>query len=486
MLAGEAGSDAPGPAADGLASMALLTPLPHTATARLALFASPAGSEAVAMATPWPDRLPEAAPVARGWSSLVGRGPRLELPDPVLAEAVAAARRSLPLSHRVARQGAETDQERPPSDHRITSGTGGRGRTVTPAGEVMEILGALAWWGDVAAVDRALVGWPEGQQRGGGFGDPAATAAALRALALHAQASGDPGPAAAWLPEVGGAIEALGRGVRRPPAGTDPRVLAEGLDAGAQLLAGLDQPEAARRVAEDAARAWSAASGPPPGRTGPPTPRAEAAAAVAAARAGGPVPGLWALLRAATSTWTWSDPEAWAGDDGLVTARLLDVVARLLVADRPTGPALLPWLPPDWWGRGWEVHEAPTRWGPLSCAVRWHGERPAVLWELGEPRPGITGTVVLTAPGLDPTWTGTGATGEALLGPVARPAEAEAPSDPAPPGPGGRGVAVAAPPRSVWRPQDAGPDAPPEPASDPRPDPGSGDGPPDGADGSFS
>ena len=61
------------------------------------------------------------------------------------------------------------------------------------------------------------------------------------------------------------------------------------------------------------------------------------------------------------------------------------------------------------------VHDAPTHFGHLSYAVRWHGPRPALLWEL-KPHPGV-GRVTLTAPGLDPGWSSTEFRGESLLGP---------------------------------------------------------------------
>jgi hypothetical protein len=54
------------------------------------------------------------------------------------------------------------------------------------------------------------------------------------------------------------------------------------------------------------------------------------------------------------------------------------------------------------------VHDAPTRAGPVSFAVRWHGERPALLWTAP---PGVR----LRAPGLDPEWASEVASGEALL-----------------------------------------------------------------------
>ncbi len=469
-----------------LASAAFLVPLPHTATARLLLLPDGADldglydDESDQVHLTWPADLPTGDAVARGWAHLAEQGPRVELPDPVLAAAVAAARRSLPLLHRVRREPAASDAAPPPSTHQVTAGTGWL--LADPVGDRMEMLAALSWWGEHDAVDRVLAHWPDDQRRGGGFGSPEATAAALRVLAVHAVASGDVGPARAWLPEVGGAVEHLGKVRRKPSAGTDLAAVAEGLDAGALLLARLGQPEAAARLAADAASlsvpstksydggdiSCSVGEGGAGLDLDAPstTPRALAAAAVAAARDGTPSEALWALLRRASATWTWSDPERWVGDDGLVPVRLLDAVARLLVADRPAGPAVLPWLPPSWWGRGWEVHDAPTRWGALSYAVRWHGDRPALLWELaGE----AEDDPVVTAPGLDPTWSSRDRRGEALLAPVPAPPEiaAEQSLEAA------TGAAVAAPPRSVWRPQDPGPDAPDGPqSSSADPDPG--------------
>jgi len=66
-------------------------------------------------------------------------------------------------------------------------------------------------------------------------------------------------------------------------------------------------------------------------------------------------------------------------------------------------------IPRRWLGSNFEVHGVPT--GPrstVSFAVRWHGERPAVLWEQhGEPQH-------LTAPRLDPEWSTDETTGETL------------------------------------------------------------------------
>jgi hypothetical protein len=65
-------------------------------------------------------------------------------------------------------------------------------------------------------------------------------------------------------------------------------------------------------------------------------------------------------------------------------------------------------VPSAWFGQPLEVHEAPLTRGSVSFAIRWHGERPALLWE-------STHAGVVRCPGLDPSWRGTGMKGEALL-----------------------------------------------------------------------
>jgi hypothetical protein len=66
--------------------------------------------------------------------------------------------------------------------------------------------------------------------------------------------------------------------------------------------------------------------------------------------------------------------------------------------------------PPAWRGQALEVRAAPVGAGTVSYAVRWHGDRPALLWDAP---PGTT----VRIPGLDPDWESSAATGEALLAP---------------------------------------------------------------------
>ncbi len=142
------------------------------------------------------------------------------------------------------------------------------------------------------------------------------------------------------------------------------------------------------------------------------------------------------FLSAATPTWTWPElvhPRTGGGCGGdghdlAAAAALLSFVRTMLVHETSEGLALASMLPTSWYGQGVEVHDAPTRFGTVSFAIRWHGERPAILWELEPHDPTVA--VVLTSPGLDPTWRSTEARGDALLA-----APADAPVPDAVPGP---------------------------------------------------
>ena len=136
------------------------------------------------------------------------------------------------------------------------------------------------------------------------------------------------------------------------------------------------------------------------------------------------------LLGAATPTWTW--PEAihpqlgggcmgdghhgWAAAEFLSFVRAL-LVQEVLTPDGGAGLALCSMLPEGWRGQGIEVHDAPTHHGVVSFAVRWHGERPVLLWELTPHADAPSVPVRLTAPGLDPSWSSTALAGEEALDP---------------------------------------------------------------------
>lgn len=118
------------------------------------------------------------------------------------------------------------------------------------------------------------------------------------------------------------------------------------------------------------------------------------------------------LLGSASSTYTW--PASGSGHDPGTAAEFLSLVRTLAVREGPGAEpslALCSLYPPEWTGLPFEVHGAPTRHGLISYALRWHGDRPALLWECE--RPGVR----LVAPGLDRSWSTVQRTGEALLAP---------------------------------------------------------------------
>lgn len=98
-----------------------------------------------------------------------------------------------------------------------------------------------------------------------------------------------------------------------------------------------------------------------------------------------------------------------SADDSTPGGLLRSVRASLLREEH--GVEIAPALPAEWFGQDLAVHGAPARSGRVSYALRWHGSRPALLWEVVDPAPDL----VLRAPGLDPTWSTTDPSGEALL-----------------------------------------------------------------------
>lgn len=130
------------------------------------------------------------------------------------------------------------------------------------------------------------------------------------------------------------------------------------------------------------------------------------------------------MLAAATPTFAW--PEAihpqlgggcmGDGHHGWAAADFLSFVRNVLIRETPDGSiALMTLLPPGWEGQPVDVRNAPTHHGLVSYSLRWHGDRPALLWECE--REGVR----LVAPGLDEQWSTSERTGDALLAPVLRP-----------------------------------------------------------------
>ena len=107
------------------------------------------------------------------------------------------------------------------------------------------------------------------------------------------------------------------------------------------------------------------------------------------------------------------------GGDGLAG---IEAVLDCLVAEAADHVLMVPALPAAWQGASADAHSLVTRHGTLSFSLRWHGSRPALLWDLIPADPSATGGPdggVALRCGLDPLWSAPGFAGEALLGPRA-------------------------------------------------------------------
>jgi hypothetical protein len=260
--------------------------------------------------------------------------------------------------------------------------------------------------------DAVVRGWTAQADRGARIEVPderlvEAVAAIRRSSLLWAQASGDltfvaAAQLAAGLARLGIADEAvavLAEVTERPGAA---RVLSRRTrrdpEARAAWVAAVERT---RDVVGDDALA-EALGGAPRGTT-PPGPRP-----------GAHLADVQAWLDVASPTWGWARTPG-APADPAQGAELVGLALDALVHETDDGLALLPVVPEGWRGQGVDVHDLPTPRGHLSFAVRWHGERPALLWDL-RPAPGEAAVAArLAAPGLDPTWSTVEARGEALL-----------------------------------------------------------------------
>jgi hypothetical protein len=481
----------------GLAQAAFVLPLAHGATLRavLPLRQAPLSFPAV---------LPPAEAVAAGWHAQSDRGMRLVVPDERLAGAVAAARRHLlvrpggrpAVAAALDRYGDHEDAAaalaglvavaRPDGSFGTATVTAA---TLVALGEHWRLARDTALAAAVVEPVADAVQWIQRVRRSAGAGgllppgppdDGAGPAGRRHAPDLWAVAG------------LRGAADVLA-GAGQPEASADARGFAD--DLWAAVEADLDRSVERIRTAAVPARAGgpldggaaaSLAACAPLGLLPAGDPRMAATAdavreghtpgdgrAVFHDAAGGLSPTLtlllagtelragdrraagrlaW-LLDAGGPTWAWPTlvhPQLGTGCGGdghdvEVAAGVLTLVRDLLVREDGDGVVLASLVPDGWYGQGWEVHEAPTAHGAVSYAVRWHGDRVALLWEV-EPHPGAE-KVRLTAPGLEPGWSTTEARGEALLGPVPGGPDAARATD-------GLGVGAAVPPADPGPPPD--------------------------------
>ncbi len=428
--------------ASGLATASFLVPVPHRARVRALLFPQVARrARPVSPTTP-----PSAGQVARGWEAHTARAARIELPDRRVTDAYLAALSGLLAATSggfPAPVGRENDWAVADETAIVAS--------LASVGMHDTVCRLLRHRGDEVELDSWFRREPASIER---------NVAIFDAIGAHWWATRDPTVVVDLLGAVVKAAHWTERARSRRASRIGPhlaRRAARALSAVAAALRAAEQPEAADDLDAFAARfvldlddterspafpagtelvatstqAHRGDGGRPVAvatRTGlDPAATATVACAELAARDPFAFERLTWLLRAGGPVTRWPTRvhprlltgSAGSGDDPRVVAAFVALV-RALVLDEDTHAnalVLLPVVPATWYGQSVDVHDLPTRVGVLSFAVRWHATRPALLWEL-TPYPG-TGPnafpVMITAPGLDPSWSTTVPHGEVLL-----------------------------------------------------------------------
>ncbi len=122
------------------------------------------------------------------------------------------------------------------------------------------------------------------------------------------------------------------------------------------------------------------------------------------------------VLAGATPPPAGSDSKAWP----VVAARETAALQNVFVSVAGGELHLLGGFDIAWRGRTIDVRNARTPFGRISYSLRWHGERPALLWELepfGPETNDANPSFVVRVPELDDSWSSTERAGEALLAP---------------------------------------------------------------------
>lgn len=388
----------------GMASAAVIMPLVHGATARGVI---PLGVSAEPETTIEP---PSGTQVARGWNSHAVNASRFVLPGGNLSDLFHASRQSILLS--------STGED-------IVPAPGGPPHT---AGDEAALLLTLAEAGYRSTVRDIFVGrakrqTPLGAVTHAGMDVTAATISAVdRALELA--------PDKQLLEGLG---EFVADGARWILAHPDDDATA-GLLSAREILMKLGADKAATELGElipaqiEPERSVN--------RLAAPVDALETSRAIFDQLAIDPEGALLemqrlALLASPTMTWpTFIDPRtkkgtAGAGHDLRVTGWFVRSVLRLLVDDSTSELRFALAWPREWLGQGVEVHGVPSRHGHVSWAVRWHADRPALLWEVE----GGSRDLPIRIPGLDSGFEGKGCVGETLLAAVEVGSRSEADGD---------------------------------------------------------
>lgn len=371
----------PGPvtSTSGAANAALVWPLPHTATLRLSVpLATAPDANAIA---------PAPADVNRGWQRHLEKSMAIQVDDAELGPATFATQRDV-LSRLPSREAAAAWMAAASEAGFAADASRGLMRLdprFDPGGTIFAI-GRTIELGDAASFGRAeALADASADEIDSGF-EPLPTWAeeALEPLAIAAHELHR-------IAKRGGASAAE----RTPPYLTRGAV-----HAAANLLRSIDQPDVAERVEQVIDLPVQ-----------PPRP--------------GPWDAVQQLRTSASPTWAWSglggQPHARSHDLAISAAWLLHV-RRLVLDDDQLGTGgrelrILPEIPLPWRGRDISVYRLPIAGASLSYGVRWHGPRPALLWEITPNDAAAPATTEwrLTVPGVSADWSATDLSGEELL-----------------------------------------------------------------------
>ena len=388
----------------GSVTVGFVFPLPHTATLRVVLpmrrVVGPSDLARIDVST-----LPPHERVVAGWKAQLARAPRFDFPERQIEteEAIDAARSHL-LVH-----AANDDPLRWPG-------------IPVDGVERSELIMALDEQGLSAEAERLLLAATDLQDADGSLGGSRldATASWVVAVECHVALTANTAFDEALVERVASAVHWLSkrqRGSRLRPARSffgvgegpdwladedrrayDARWTARAYSSAVLLLDAVGQPDAAQAVrlhldslTEEMARRSIAADGPGDG-----------------ARLADATGQLRSDLLEGEPLWTWSS--ATDAHDPARTAAFLRNVRSIVVNDDGPTIDLLPSFGEQWLGQPIAVHRLPTIGGSLSFALRWHGARPALLWEVEGER-----SFTLTCSAIDASWSTSEQRGEVLL-----------------------------------------------------------------------
>ncbi len=402
VLAGGAGRGPVEVSCDaGMATVAVVVAVAHRTTTRM-LVPLPVGGTPPRPLGTWPslDR------VVDGWAAVARARPRMELPDAQIQGILDVARSKA--------MGVDRDD-------------------VGAAGDAAVVVAAALGFGDIATADEIVRSLWMRERTDGSFDEPGSSAGRGRRAAAGRGAIGGP-----HLYAVGDLL--LHRPDAHLAADLAPGIALAAAYADEMQMADNPWAKAGRARALRALGAYGHGHAAMALAAGPLDVDVDIVGLLRGASAGaehsGPIHAAAALRRAARmhdaatvaplvgqlisdAGPTIAFAGGAGGDDPTARAAVLLALRSLLVVEHEAGLDLVPVHPVAWRGGAIDVHALPTSFGVLSFAVRWHGDRPALLWDLKTdlaPR--------LRCPGLDPSWSSDDARGEVLL---AAPATTSAP-----------------------------------------------------------